>query len=68
MQINEINPYDVMNGTGSGIFQLTRVAILVYNIAESKSLRALKHLTDTLYYFNPEVYTILVGTHKDQPH
>ena len=67
MQINEINLYDVFNGTGKGIFQLTRVAILVYSRADAQSLKVLKKMTDTLYYWNPEVYTILVGTHKDKP-
>ena len=65
MQIIEINPIDILNGTGAGIFKSSKVAILVYNLTDPKSLKALRYLTETTYHWNPEVYTILVGTHKD---
>ena len=68
MQIIETNPKDVMNGTGcGGIFKSSKVAILVYNLTDPKSLKSLRFLTETAYNGNPNVYTILVGTHKDQP-
>jgi len=65
MQIIEINPNDVMNGTGSGVFKSSKVALLVYNLADPKSIKSLRDLTETIYHWNPQVYTILVGTHKD---
>jgi GTPase SAR1 family protein len=67
MQIIDTNPKDVLSLTANLGFKSSKVALLIYNLADPKSFKALRNLTETLYYNNPEVYTILVGTHKDLP-
>lgn len=67
MQMIEVNPRDLMTVTGSGLFQLSAVALLIYNLAEPGTIKVLRKLIETLYSWNPKVYTILIGTHKDLP-
>ncbi len=65
MEVSEIKPIEIMNGTGGGRFRRCKVALLIYNLAEPNTLKNLIEMTNTLYSANPEIYTILIGTHKD---
>ncbi len=65
MEVTEIKPNDIMLMTGDGNFRRCKVALLIYNLTDPKTLNTLIEMTNKLYSANPEIYTILIGTHKD---